>query len=65
LNNSILNDIKIKLDSEEYTAYQIWNIIKGKKTKSNAERKQEIKDELDWMKYDITKDISMFFIRNG
>ena len=65
MNNSILNDIKIKLDSEEYTAYQIWNIIKGKKTKSNAERKQEIKDELDWMKYDITKDISMFFIRNG
>jgi len=60
LNNSISNDIKIKLNFKECTAYQIWCIIKGGRVKSNAERKLEIKEELDLMKYDAGKDISMF-----
>jgi len=60
INNSISDEIKIKLDFQRSSAYQIWNILKASNTRSNEERKLELKNKLENMKYNKENDISLF-----
>jgi len=46
INISILDEIKIKMDFQNSTAYQIWRIIKEINTKFDEERKGELKKQL-------------------
>eukprot|EP00833_Pecoramyces_ruminatium_P004229 jgi/Orpsp1_1/1178261/evm.model.c7180000064607.2 len=60
LMNSISNDIAADIDFVTLTAYEIYQIIKGMNISDDKDRIQELKNELDSMKYNETGSLSIF-----
>ena len=51
LHNSISDDIKVKINFQSLSTYQIMNLIKSMNTKSDERRISELKDKLECMRY--------------
>jgi uncharacterized protein YktA (UPF0223 family) len=60
INNSISDEIKVRLDFRKLSAYQVWKALEKSNKRSDEERISELKKELGAKRYNRNDDISLY-----